>query len=63
MIGGSAIATHAIGLPGDEFPPDGPGAPWIVPTKPGLEYTLPLRRVHYALPDRRLHYTLVADDA
>lgn len=59
MIGGDAIGMHPIGGPGLEF------APIVVDelSPPGLEFTLPTRRVHYALPLRVLHFTLVPDDA
>lgn len=30
----------------------------VVPTVPGIEYTLPVNRAHYELPENRGHYTL-----
>lgn len=37
-------------------------SPGVAPTSPGLEYTLPVGRLHYALPVGRLHYTLPEED-
>ena len=30
----------------------------VVPTVPGLEYTLPDNRLHYTLDDNKLHFTM-----
>lgn len=59
MIGAEAIGMHMVGAPGSPF------APAVVDdlTQPGLEFTLPRRRMHFTLPDHVLHFTLVADDA
>lgn len=62
MIGGSAIATHSVGMPGTLF------APAATPddldlSQPGLEFTLDAGRHHYVLPLRVLQFTLVDDDA
>lgn len=34
----------------------------IVPTIPGLEWTLPVNRMHYATPENRMHYTVPEED-
>lgn len=28
----------------------------VVPTKPGLEFTLPESRMHFAMPESRMHF-------
>jgi hypothetical protein len=42
------------------FTGHGPAA--IVPTVPGVEYTLPENRCHFTMPENRCHFTIPEDD-
>ncbi len=33
-------------------------APEVIPTMPGLEFTLPEVRMHFTIPDGKTHFTL-----
>ena len=43
-----------FGLTLDTFP----AAAMVVPDQPGLEFTLPVGRLHFTMGENRLHHTL-----